>query len=220
MTVLRPLLLIAVFASGCGRLPEHRGAGTTAGQLAPRHVASVDRAVAFRILTIDLDTYQRGNASACFVAPDGVAVTCAHVVAGEHVEPLTAVLPDGTRSEFEIEAVDTAHDLALIRVDGLNGPSAFMPVSAREPVRGESLWTVTKAGVGRADFRGKLVDPEVGEAFELATMLGPGASGGAIVNADGTLVGVIRGAVDDDPGPTVAITASRVAEMMAGRQAE
>jgi S1-C subfamily serine protease len=76
---------------------------------------------------------------------------------------------------------------------------------------------VTKAGVGQAEFKGKLVDPEVGEAFELTTTLGPGASGGAIVDSDGRLVGVIRGAVDDDAGQTVAVPASWVAEMMAGR---
>src|SRR5690348_37047 len=97
--VLRPLLLVALYAGGCGRLPEHRGAGTPPGRLA-RQDAQVDRAVAFRILTIDFDTYQRGNASACFVAPDGLAVTCAHVFAAGHAEPMTAVLPDGTRSEF------------------------------------------------------------------------------------------------------------------------
>jgi hypothetical protein len=56
-----------------------------------------------------------------------------------------------------------------------------------------------------------VVDPEVGEAFELMTTLGPGA----IVNSSGRLVGVIRGAVDDDPGQTVAVPASRVSEMMA-----
>jgi S1-C subfamily serine protease len=52
------------------------------------------------------------------------------------------------------------------------------------------------------------------------TKLGPGASGGAIVDANGQLVGVIRGAVVDDPGQTVAVPASWVAEMLAGRQVE
>jgi S1-C subfamily serine protease len=54
-------------------------------------------------------------------------VTCAHVFAGD-AEPLKAVLPDRTRLEFEVEAVDERDDLALIRVESLNGPSAFLSI--------------------------------------------------------------------------------------------
>jgi S1-C subfamily serine protease len=110
------------------------------------------RAVAFRILTINFDTYERGHASACFVSADGLAVTCAHVFAGGHAEPLKAMLWDGRQAEFEVVAVGAPHDLALIRVDGLRGPSAFIRVSAPEPIAGGSLWTATKAGVGPAEF--------------------------------------------------------------------
>jgi S1-C subfamily serine protease len=164
--------------------------------------------------------------SAVFAGPrwaswaDGLAVTCAHVFGGGHAEPLSAMLPDGSRAEFEVVAIDAAHDLALIRVESLNGPSTFLSISPREPVAGESLRTVTKAGIGQAEFKGKLVDSDVGEAYELMTTLGPGASGGVVVDSDGRLVGVIRGAVDDDPGQTVAIPASRVAEIIASRPAE
>jgi S1-C subfamily serine protease len=155
---LRPLLLIALYASGCTRLSEHQRASTPPYRLAPRQVAPADCAVAFSILTINFDTYQRGDASGCFVAPDGLAVTCAHVFASGHAERLKALLPDGTRSEFEVVAVDALHDLALIRVDGLNVASAFIPVSPRDPVPDEPLWTVTKAGV-RPTSEGSLSTP-------------------------------------------------------------
>ncbi len=52
---------------------------------------------------------------------------------------------------------------------------------------------------------------DVGDALELSTRLGPGASGGAVVDADGRLVGIIRGGVDDDPAFTIAMPAERLA---------
>jgi hypothetical protein len=72
-------------------------------------------------------------------------------------------------------AVDESHDLALIRVESVNSPSAFLPISPRKPISGESLWTATKAGVGQAHFKGKFVDPDVDEAFQLVATLGPRA---------------------------------------------
>ena len=59
---------------------------------------------------------------------------------------------------------------------------------------------ITRFGVTEATFTGRHDDPEVGETLLVsAPGLREGASGGALLNAVGAVVGIIRGAVDDDP---------------------
>lgn len=68
--------------------------------------------------------------------------------------------------------------------------------------------------VGSASLLGDILDDTVGDALELTTSLGAGSSGTPVIDHEGVLVGVVRGAVDDDPRHTVAIPAARLRELV------
>ncbi len=72
-------------------------------------------------------------------------------------------------------------------------------------------------GVTVARYLGPHKDPETGEALLLsAPGLSAGASGGAVIDGAGRIVGVIRGAVDDNPNECVAVPVVRLRALLIG----
>ncbi len=185
------LLVVVTALAGCGGGPAGRASDGAATEPIARIAAtSVDQAVAFRLININFDTIEAAEGSAFFASADGLAVTCAHVVDG--ATPLAAVLRDGRRADVEVVFSDHASDLTLHRVEG-GGQFPFLTLGERDAVAGERVWTVTKDGLGEGWVKGPFVDQVVGDALKLFTSLGLGGSGGAVVCADGRLIGVVRG---------------------------
>lgn len=178
------------------------------------------------MLAVDLVAGDGGEGSGFFIGPGGLAVTALHVVgtgAGRDDEnddgddfaaARWAVLSDGRRVPLYVEAVDGSADLALVRVHV--GPGSIVrsvTVGERVPEPGEAVRTLTGAGVNPARVLG-LVDEETrGELIELAVEgIGPGASGGAVVDDAGRVVGVILG--ESDAGVALAVPAARMRAMV------
>lgn len=195
-----PLLLITACLGGC------------ANHIAPGAVGlPFDRGATFRIVTFDFNALRSGDGSGFFVRSDGLAVTCRHVIM--NVEPIGIILVGGRRARFEVVTDDAEADLALIRVEGSGFP--FLVLADREAHPGERVWTATKYGTSRGRIREEIIDPDVGRAIEFSSTLRPGGSGGALVAADGEVLGVIRGAIDDDPAQTVAVPVARLKALIA-----
>ena len=137
-----------------------------------------------------------GAGSGVVVSDDGFILTNAHVVAGS--TEVTIGTTDGRRIGARVVSVDEASDLALLRA--MEG--GFRPIAFREdglPVSGTALFILGN----RADL-----GPEVGWArmgehgrvrvgarplefwAEVLAPVGPGDSGGALVDGAGRLVGV------------------------------
>ena len=111
-------------------------------------------------------------------------------------------------------AEDEAHDLAVLRVEG-DAP-AVLPLSDRTPAAGERVWVVTRFGASEATVTGLATDEALGPVVMLsAPGLGPGSSGGAVVDAGGHAVGVVWGAEDGDQPRVGAIPAGRVRALLA-----
>ena len=196
----RALILFLLLLAGCG------SAVPPAATLAP---ASAQPG-GLHVLAIDLGTMETSDGSGFFVAPVLVA-TCYHVV-GKRLA-LAVVLPDGTRLTIDkVVASDPDSDLALVRVYGTGTP---LRLSDRTPTQGERLQAVTRFGLTEATFVGRHDDPEIGDTFLVsAPGLREGASGGAMVDASGAVVGVIRGAVDDDPEQVVMVPVRRALNLI------
>jgi len=137
-----------------------------------------------------------GAGSGVVIGEDGLILTSAHVVAGA-VEVRVRRL-SGREETARVIALDEASDLALIRADGtVYRPVSFAPAGV--PTAGAPVFIV-----GNRDDRG----PEIGWGrigprrcvrvgarpiefwAEVEAPIGPGDSGGAILNAAGELVGV------------------------------
>jgi serine protease Do len=135
------------------------------------------------------------------VDPSGLILTCAHVVAGE--SRVTVVLP-GAREVFgTVSVIDPASDLALVKVESAN-LTALDLRRAPKLRQGGLLYLVSRPGGAIARFtEGTLAAEGTFHAGHsdiefLRQFLGeiePGDSGGALVDDQGQLVGLLSSGV-------------------------
>lgn len=150
-----------------------------------------------------------------FAAGPDTVVTNAHVVAGERSTQVTR--PDGRKLKGTVVYFDPDRDLAVLQVAGLGQqPLAVGPgrVGQRGAVFGHpggqpDLRVAPAAIRQRVDAIGRdLYDSHSTrrDVFILASDLRPGDSGGALVNADGAVVGVAFAIAPDRPGTSYALS--------------
>ena len=165
------------------------------------------------------------EATAVVVLPGGLLATALHVV--DRAEAITVRLADGRRYAAELVARDGATDLALLRV-----PVDLPPLeTAPEPELGAPVCAVGNAfgldlsvtcGVVSATRRSGVGFNPVEDFIQTDASVNPGASGGALVDRDGRLVGLLSAIftkeVDADIGVNFAVSAAllmRVVEDLA-----
>lgn len=162
------------------------------------------------------------------VIGDGVVLTNAHNVRGDGTIVLFA---DGRRAEASLKGVDIDGDLAVLAVDTAGTPALSWsdasagigtPVFAVTATEGGARVTVgLVSSVARA-FRGPR-GRRISGSLEHTAPLAPGASGSALVDADGKLIGLNTNRLDG--GFYLALPAdeslrSRVAALQRGESAE
>jgi len=200
--------------------PEERAAvEAAAGQSAadcrhPEPVCAVRDAV-FRIESFD------PAASAVRIAPD-LLVTNRHVI-GDRAD----VTVFSAAGELEGRVVPSAYrgDLALVRVEGLPGNGAILSVNATANAAVASRYFAVGAGANRKLVRvfapGALnLGPADGAPFgrlHVSAQMRPGVSGGALVDENGALAGIVVGGGE---GRNEALPAGEVTELLALRDAE
>lgn len=195
--------------------------------------ATLDRAVASSV-QVEGPACGRIQEGSGFVVGDGLAVTNAHVVAGEdHTELLT---PDGRRVDATVVYFDSDRDLAL-----LSAPRLDMPALAlADAGPGDVGAVLGHPGGGPLDVSPYQVSDEVEavgrdlydrhstrrQVLILAADLAPGDSGAALVSPAGDAVGVAFAIAPDRPRTAyaldivelqAALSAPRPAEVDTGR---
>lgn len=136
----------------------------------------------------------RGNVlsmgSGVIISADGDAVTCGHVANG--VQRLVAEMLDGTKREVTVYDIDTTADISHIRVVGSSLP--YLETSNAVQA-GDTVYALGYPGGGNAKVTGGVVtDPQSQDylttLIESTASVISGNSGGALVDAQGRLVGV------------------------------
>ena len=132
------------------------------------------------------------------VVGDGLVATVAHAVAGQTT--IAVITPDGRRLSGEVAAIDTDLDAAIVHIGELGLPA--LPRRAytdREPVElmlshdgtvsSTPIEVRRRVTIGTSDIyrQGHHLRP----GFELTAHVVPGDSGGGVVGADGSLLGVV-----------------------------
>jgi Do/DeqQ family serine protease len=140
---------------------------------------------------------ERGLGSGVIVSPDGHILTNAHVVEGaEHVR---VVMNDGREYTAKVIGVDTPSDLAVIDVAANNLPALPLGDSSSPRVGDVVLAVGNPLGVGQTVTMGILSakgrttgvgDGSYQDFLQTDAPINRGNSGGALVTADGELIGI------------------------------
>lgn len=163
------------------------------------------------LVAVRFDPVEASRASAFLVAPDRV-VTCRHVVKG--LRPLSLSFASGSTARIgRTVADDEGTDLALLECEPADVPP--LRLSNRWPAEGERLRVLSRFGDTPATVTGTDIDPETGRVVILsADDIGEGASGAAVIDRTGAVVGVIRGAADGNAAHVVMIPGASVVALV------
>jgi S1-C subfamily serine protease len=202
--ILRLLAVTVTFLAACSSSTNSGSTGTPAaptGSTAPAAVAGADIPALVRQVEPSVVTVltQNGLGSGIVYKDDGTIVTNAHVVAG--VQEVTVALADGQQVPGKVRATDKVSDLAVIQANRNGLPAATFQkplpqVGELAVVMGSPLGfeaTVTSGIIsglhrqipGSASTGAPLVD-----LIQTDAAISPGNSGGAVVDAQGEVVGM------------------------------
>lgn len=144
---------------------------------------------------------EAGAGSAVIIAPDGFALTSAHVVA-EHSDG-DATLADGRSLAYEVVGADPLSDLAVIRIDGRElfpaslGDADDLRVGQLVVAIGNPLGMSGSVTAGVVSALGRAFPTRQGRAAGLVenviqtdAALHPGNSGGALCDGAAQVVGI------------------------------
>ena len=159
-----------------------------------------------------------------FVVANDLVATNAHVVAGERQTEI--VRDDGARLSATVVAFDPNRDLAVLRVPGLGRerlPIAESTLDATGGVFGHpgggdleiSPFAVARSlkAVGRDIYGSQVTSRDV---LELRSSLRPGDSGSALIDTNGSVVGVAFAIAPDKPDVASALSTTELRAVLAG----
>jgi S1-C subfamily serine protease len=154
--------------------------------------------VAVEISAQQLGQVVQGAGSGVIWRSDGIIITNNHVV--EPAEEIVVVLADGTRYDAELIAADVRTDLALLQIDAEGLPAAEfadelpelgeLAVAIGNPLGFQN--TVTSGIISGVERSLPLVpgQPPLVGLIQTDAAISSGNSGGALVRADGTAIGI------------------------------
>lgn len=175
-----------------------------------RGVVAVAERLSPAIVRLDVEG-EDGTAtgSGVLFRDDGLVLTSAHVVAG--TTAISVVLTDGRRLDGRLVGADTATDVAVVDVEGDGFPVAVLGTSEGLEVGAPTIAIGSPLGLaggpsvttGVISAVGRRVEAASGEALhgmiQTDAPIAPGSSGGALVDANGAVIGITT-AVASEPG--------------------
>ncbi len=161
-----------------------------------------------------------------FVVEPGLALTNAHVVAG--VEEITVTTPDGGSQTGVLTGFDPGRDIAALSIaDSRDSRVALAPTVALAGAVGDAVSVDRDHGVEFLPFTVKrriwakgrdMVYDEVAEdrrVLEIDSLLHPGDSGAALVNAAGEVWGMVFAVDPGAQGRGYALDRVEIAQFLA-----
>lgn len=201
--------------------PRRKGPRDGFSETVVRVVESIGPAViGVRRTSRARDLYD-GAGSGVIISPDGYALTNNHVVRG--AGRVEGVLHDGSVVSAEIVGTDPDTDLALLRLGGRGHAAAVLgdsddlrvgelSIAMGNPLGLQATVTVGVISALRRTLRGesgRLIE----DVIQTDAALNPGNSGGALIDADGGVIGVNTAIIGGAQGLCFAVpinTAKRI----------
>ena len=146
--------------------------------------------------SVPQETRETGLGSGVILSEDGLILTNRHVVEG--AESIRVVLADGRRLQVSVLGVDRETDLAVLRANATDLPTA--PIGDPRGLRVGDValaignpygmgQTVTQ-GIVSATGRAGLGIASIENFIQTDAAINPGNSGGALINTRGELIGI------------------------------
>ena len=151
----------------------------------------------------------------------GLIVTAAHVVA--RATEVAIRDHQGQRVAAEILAVDPASDLALLKVEL---PTAPITIAEARPANGTHVCAIGNAfgldlsitcGIVSANARSGIGFNPIEDFIQTDATVNPGASGGALVNEEGQLVGLVSAIFTKESDANVGVNFAVSTELLLRR---
>jgi len=139
---------------------------------------------------------QNSLGSGVIIDPRGLIITNNHVIAG--ADEILVALKDGRTANARVIGTDVETDIALLQIELSNLPSIELAQNSELQVGDITLAIGNPFGVGQtvtmgivsATGRNQLGITTYEDFIQTDAAVNPGNSGGALVNADGQLVGI------------------------------
>mgnify|MGYP006277085243 FL=1 len=147
-----------------------------------------------------------GLGSGVIVSSDGLILTTAHVIDG--ADNIYVSLFDGGVAEARVIGTDPGTDLAVLRVDLQGLPAATFDTEGRHRP-GDVVMAIgnafglnhtVTAGIISATGRGDLNLAAFEDFIQTDAAINSGNSGGALINADGAVIGINSASLSQDTG--------------------
>lgn len=164
-------------------------------------VAGIVRSVEPAIVRLDVSGDDQSVGSGVLFRDDGHLITNAHVV--ERADRVVAVLASGRSVDAHVVATDTATDIAVVKLDA-DGPFPTAVLGTIEGVAvgrpaiaigsplglggGASVTVGVISALGREVTSGH--GPTLLDMIQTDAVISAGSSGGALLDADGNLIGI------------------------------
>ncbi|MCL0056421.1 trypsin-like peptidase domain-containing protein [Dehalococcoidia bacterium] len=207
VAVLALLLMLAITACIAPQEQATAPAGNGAAAIALSNaiadvVEQVMPAVVFISAQTEWGFFQRPaiqTGSGVIIRPDGYILTNNHVVEG--ADRLEVTLPDGRTFEAALTGTDPLTDLAVIKIEGQNFPTApfgdvtqlrpgNLVIAIGNPLGLEGGPTITLGVVSNTERSFTLGETTFYDVIQTDAAINPGNSGGPLVDLRGQVVGI------------------------------
>lgn len=183
------LLAVVVFAATVAAAPR------TAPPIDEKKVEDITKAVTPSVVKIEVRDGVHRVATGVVLDKEGAIVTTALISPRD--EAIEVVTADGKRYKAEFKGFDTQTQLALVQVKD-KGLVPLAPAKAGDLRPGAWIGVVGLSPENTPSVTQGIVSSLSADRIRLNVWVVPGASGSPVVNADGRMVGLLRGAYADD----------------------
>lgn len=189
---------------------------TTAGETQPAAWPKVVESTLPAIVVVETD---KGQGSGFFARSDGTLVTNHHVIVGAtriSVRTSTGEVYRGAR----VLASDSARDLAILRVDAFDVPSARLGNSNDVKVGSGVLLLGAPRGLEQTASTGIVAGVRLNESglrlIQTSAAASPGSSGGPLLNESGEVIGVLSFSLGESQNLNFAVPINYARGMLEG----
>lgn len=131
-----------------------------------------------------------GQGSGVIVKEDGTFITCFHVI--ENADYITIKTHDGRAFKVNgFKYINPTEDIAILTIDASYNKFTPIDINYKSLQIGEKVYTISNPKGLEFTFSDGMINQYKNEYIQFSAPISPGSSGGALLNENGQLIGII-----------------------------